>query len=73
MSGTYMFGGANSFGMRAYILVSGMIFLGLALAHVARLIAEGLAPLHEPIFLVTSLLALGMTVWAAVSFRSVGS
>jgi hypothetical protein len=57
--------------MRTYIATSGLIFAGLALAHVARLVAEGFGPLHEPAFLVTSLLALAMTLWAAMSFKSI--
>jgi hypothetical protein len=59
-------------GMRAYIVTSGLIFAGLVLAHVARLVAEGLGPLHEPGFLVSSLLGLVMTGWAAVTSRSKG-
>jgi hypothetical protein len=58
--------------MRAYIVTSGLIFAGLVVAHVTRLFAEGLAPLHEPLFLVSSLLGLVMTGWAAVTLRSKG-
>ena len=58
--------------MRAYVLSSGLIFLALALAHAARLVAEGSGPLHNPLFIASSLLGLGMALWAAVSFRSAG-
>lgn len=50
--------------MRAYVLTTGVIFTGLALAHVARLLAEGSGPLTEPVFFVTTLLAIVMAVWA---------
>jgi|SoimicMinimDraft_17_1059745.scaffolds.fasta_scaffold1149037_1 hypothetical protein len=56
--------------MRAYVVTSGLLFLALPVAHVARLVAEGWGPLHEPVFVISTLLALGMAVWAAVSFRS---
>ena len=56
--------------MRAYLATSGLIFLAVALAHAARLIAEGMGPLQEPIFVVSSLLALAMAVWAASTLRS---
>ena len=59
-------------GMRAYIVTSGLLFVGLVLAHLARLVAEGLGPLHEPAFLFTSLLGLAMAGWAAVTFGSKG-
>ena len=58
--------------MRAYVLTSGLIFLALALAHAARFVAEGAAPLHNPLFITTSLLGWGMALWAAVIFRSAG-
>ncbi|HET6432717.1 hypothetical protein [Dyella sp.] len=55
--------------MRAYVVVTGCLFALIVMAHVARLIAEGFAPLHEPIFLIATLGASGMTVWAAVIVR----
>jgi hypothetical protein len=56
--------------MRAYLLTSGLVFLAVALAHAARLIAEGMGPLQEPVFAVSSLLALAMAVWAGLTLRS---
>ena len=55
--------------MRAYVLTSGLIFFALALAHAARLVQEGAAPLGEPIFVVTTLLAFAMTIWAFLIWR----
>ena len=56
--------------MRAYVIVSGFVFVVLALVHAARLVAEGAGPLHEPAFLVTSLTSLGLAVWATMTVRN---
>ena len=56
--------------MRAYVLTTGLIFTCLALAHVARLLAEGAGPLAEPVFFVTTLLAVVMAFWAFWCVRS---
>ena len=56
--------------MRAYVLTTGLIFTILALAHVARFIAEVAGFLTEPAFLVTTLLAIVMAIWAFWSVRS---
>lgn len=50
--------------MRAYVLTSGTLFGLLVLAHMARLFAEGARVLESPMFVVTTLLAAGMTAWA---------
>ena len=56
--------------MRAYVITSGIIFLAIALVHVARLLAERGGPLYEPMFVVASLVALIMAAWAAMSLGS---
>lgn len=55
--------------MKAYIITTGVIFALLAAAHVARAIAEGAHPLAEPIFVLTTLISVGMVVWAALLFK----
>jgi len=50
--------------MRAYIASTGAVFGLLALAHVARIIAEGLQLAKNPLFAFTTLLAAGLCVWA---------
>jgi hypothetical protein len=50
--------------MRAYLMTSGLIFLALALAHAARIFAEGATTLTEPVFLTTTVLSVIMTIWA---------
>ena len=56
--------------MRTYTIVSGLLFLMLLLAHIARVIAEGPGELSNPIFDLTSLLGLGMAIWSYRTYRS---
>lgn len=50
--------------MKAYLILTGLVFALIALSHVLRLFQEGKAPLHNPWFIVTSLISLAMSVWA---------
>jgi len=52
--------------VRYFITASGIIFALMFVAHVARVLVEGTAILHEPIIIATSVISLGMTVWALV-------
>lgn len=52
--------------MRTYVGISGLIFALIFAAHVARVYAEGSGLLHEPFIIVSSLLALGLSLWALV-------
>ena len=55
--------------MKAYIITTGIIFALLAAGHVARAIAEGTHSLGEPIFVLTTLISVGMVVWASLLFK----
>jgi hypothetical protein len=59
--------------MRSYVLVSGMVFLLIVLAHVARLFAEGIHLLKEPAFAFTSVLSIALVGWAWRAYRQVAS
>ena len=50
--------------MKAYVITTGVVFALLTLAHVLRLILEGRAMLGEPWFIVTTLAAAALCVWA---------
>jgi len=52
--------------LRCYIIATGIAFALIFFAHVARLFAEGAWLLHEPMFVLTSILSLGLAVWAAI-------
>jgi len=56
--------------MSRYVLVSGLLFGLVFAAHVARLFAEGIATLANPMFAVTSLVAVAMCGWAARLLRA---
>ncbi len=50
--------------MKAYVVVTGIVFALILVAHIARVAAEGSHLLVQPVFLGTSLLSLGLTAWA---------
>lgn len=55
--------------MKAYVLTTGLVFGLIVAAHVARIVAEGPRLMKEPAFLFTSLLSLGLAIWAWRVFR----
>jgi len=52
--------------IRAYIGITGLIFALMFAVHVARVWFEGTGVLREPIIIVTTVLSLGLAVWAVV-------
>jgi hypothetical protein len=52
--------------MRCYVIATGIAFALIFVAHVARLFAEGIWLLREPMFILTSILSLGLAIWAVV-------
>ena len=52
--------------MRCYVAATGIVFVLIFAAHIARLFAEGSGLLREPFFIGTSLAALALAVWALV-------
>jgi hypothetical protein len=50
--------------MRAYLLLSGVLYFLLVLAHVARLITEGTSVASSPMFSMTTVAAMLMTAWS---------
>ena len=52
--------------MRTYIGITGLVFALMFAAHVARILAEGSGLLREPLIIVTSVLSLGLSIWALV-------
>ena len=55
--------------MRRYLIVTAAIFVVILGAHAARIIAEGTRLLLEPDFVLASLAALGMAIWAIILIR----
>lgn len=52
--------------MKAYVVVTGIVFALLAVAHIARIVMEGAQVLFEPIFLFTSIASIGLVLWAII-------
>jgi hypothetical protein len=50
--------------MKAYVLTSGIIFALLALAHVLRIMAEGTHLARDPTWVLITLVAAALSVWA---------
>jgi hypothetical protein len=50
--------------MRAYILTSGAIFGLLVLVHLLRIVVEGIGAARDPFYVVSTLIAAALTVWA---------
>ena len=59
--------------MKAYIITSGLIFFLIAIAHIVRVAMESTRILHEPIFVVLTLLAAALSIWAFIVLRRVRS
>lgn len=55
--------------MKAYVLMSGLLYLLLLVAHVARVVAEGASVVRSPMFAGTTLAAALMTAWSWRLFR----
>lgn len=50
--------------MKPFLLVTGVIFALIVAAHIWRIIAESHALAREPWFMLLTVLAAGMSVWA---------
>jgi hypothetical protein len=50
--------------MKAYLIVTGTVFGLITLAHIGRVVAEGPGRATEPWFVVLTVVAAGLSVWA---------
>jgi hypothetical protein len=50
--------------MRAYIIITGLVFAAIVLAHVARLVSEGSRVASQPVFLIGTLVAGSLAAWS---------
>ena len=58
--------------MKAYIITSGAIFALITIAHIAHIAMETHV-LREPFFLILTLLAAALSIWAFVVLRRVSN
>jgi hypothetical protein len=57
--------------MRAYVITTGIVFGLIVLGHIARAMAEGLGLVKDPFFILTTLAAVALSLWAWHVFRSI--
>ena len=50
--------------MKAYLVTTSVIFALITVAHIARVFAESTRVLHDPWFVVMTLLSVGLFAWA---------
>jgi hypothetical protein len=55
--------------MKAYLITSGMVFGLLTLAHVWRIIEEGMHAATNPWFVLTTVIVASLNLWAWRLFR----
>lgn len=55
--------------MRLYVIVTGVLFALLAIAHVARMITEDPGLASDPIYLLITACAAGLSVWSGWLLR----
>jgi hypothetical protein len=51
-------------GVKTYVLTTGIVFALIVATHIARVIAEGPGLLKQPVFIFTSILSVGLMIWA---------
>lgn len=56
--------------MKAYLITTGIIFGAITFAHGARIFAEWPVPAKDPMFILLTLLSIGLCVWALRLFAS---
>jgi len=55
--------------MKAYVITTGIIFALIVVAHILRAIAEGPALAKDPHFILLTLLAVALCIWAVRLFQ----
>jgi hypothetical protein len=55
--------------MKAYVATTGIVFGLIVLAHIAKLFADDLHPAKDPVFVVLTVIAAGLALWAFRVFR----
>ena len=57
--------------MKAYLITTGIIFALIVVAHILKAIAEGPGTAKDPFFIILTLLAAGLCVWAGRLLRRI--
>jgi hypothetical protein len=57
--------------MRGYVITTGIVFILIVFAHIARAVAEGPALLKEPFYIITTFAAVALSLWAWRVLRAI--
>ncbi len=55
--------------MKTYVIVTGVLFAAVFVAHVLRIFAEGPQLLSDPFWVILTALVLAMFVWSVIVLR----
>lgn len=58
--------------MRAFLIVNGVVYALIVVAHVLRMVAEGPRVASDPWFVSATVVAAGLSLWAWLLLRRVG-
>ncbi|MEP6903595.1 MAG: hypothetical protein ABJA66_17865 [Actinomycetota bacterium] len=50
--------------MKYYVMITGVFFGLIVVAHFARIYAEGISPASEPIFILSTAASVALCIWA---------
>lgn len=50
--------------MKAYVIITGILFGLLTIAHIVRMVAEGARTVTEPVFMIFTVLSAALCIWA---------
>ena len=54
--------------MKAYLITTGLIFGLITLAHILRMISEGMHLAREPLYILLTAIAAALCLWACLLF-----
>jgi len=55
--------------VKAYLITTGAVFAMITIAHLLRFVTEGSHLLTEPLYILLTLIAASLAVWACVLFK----
>jgi hypothetical protein len=59
--------------MKSYVITTGIVFLLIVVAHIARVAFEGAHVASDPFFILTTLIAVGLCAWTWRLYRMLHS
>jgi hypothetical protein len=59
--------------MRPYVATTGVLFAAITVAHIWRAVEEGTGVAKDPLFIILTLAAAALSIWAGILLRPVKS